>query len=411
MTATTDPAGPAMLPGPGFLDRVILALYARTTLPPADRPLHLGRLLVAETPAACAQVLDSPALFAKNFALVAAFGPSRFNRNGPEWEAMRPRTQRAYARAGRPVTHAPVAAIYAAELDQAPPTAAGIEAALARAALRVFFGAFDLSPDVAPFLLHFARLRRIAARLQALSWLGAEPAVRAGIATKAAAALSDFARACADQPTVMGLIHGLAAEDPPLPLPDMLADFMTNMFAGIETTTAALGWMIDSLGRNPALQDALRDEAAFGQGALLSGFRDECLRVFPPIPFVVRQATQPVTLGPHRLGTGDLVLLSLVGLHRDPASWQEPLAFHARRAEFAPGAPASPAFRPFLSGPRACGGRRIAEIELTEALRLLVTRFRFASPPQDPGFDYSLAFRPQLTPAHQVQPLSGPTVA
>jgi cytochrome P450 len=55
-----------------------------------------------------------------------------------------------------------------------------------------------------------------------------------------------------------------------------------------------------------------------------------------------------------------------------------------------------------LSGPRACGGRRIAEMELTAALQLLVTGFRFESPSADPAFSYALAFRPRFTPGHQV---------
>ena len=368
----------------------------------------MGSVLVIEGPDEAALILDQPALFAKNFALVAAFGPSRFNRNGPEWEALRPRTQRAYARAGRPVAEARIAAIYDEELGHACRSragleAAGLEAALARAALRVFFDAFGLAPDVAPFLAHFAQLRVIAARLQHLSWAGAEPPVRAGIATRAARALADFAKAAADQPEVMALITRLAAEAPAVPVEDMLADFMTNMFAGIETTTAALGWMIDSLGRNAALQAALRADVTTGQAAAPGSFRDECLRVFAPIPFVVRQATAATTLGRHRLEQGELVLLSLVGLHRDPGAFSDPLAFHAMRPEFQPGAPPNPAFRPFLSGPRACGGRRIAEMELTAGLRVLLTRFRFVSPPEDPGFDYALAFRPRLTPRHRIE--------
>jgi cytochrome P450 len=397
----------AQQPAPlDILNRVVLELFSRTTLAPAARPERLGTLLVIETPDEAAQVLDHPALFHKNFALVAAFGPSRFNQNGPVWETLRPRTQRAYARAGRPVQHQRIARIYDDELAAAAPSAAGIEAALARAALRVFFDAFGLAPDVGPFLAHFARLRRIAADLQRKSWQGTAPEEGRQITALAAAALADYSRAVAAEPRVSALIDRLAAETPALARGDMLADFMTNMFAGIETTTAALGWMIDCLGRNGSLQDALRAEARAGGGPLLRSFRDECLRVFSPIPFVVREAAADVTLGRHRLREGELVLLSLVGLHRDPASWVDPLAFHAARVEFAPDAAPNPAFRPFLSGPRACGGRRIAEMELTEALRLLLLRFRLTSPEADPAFDYALAFRPRLTPRHRAEPLA-----
>ncbi|MBA3910932.1 MAG: hypothetical protein C0524_13920 [Rhodobacter sp.] len=412
---TADATSPGPSPGVSttdFLDAVVLALFARTRIPACDRPARLGRLLVVETPAEAAQILDQPELFAKNFALVAAFGPSRFNQNGAAWKGLRPRTQRAYARAGRPVMQAEIAAIYADELARAVPDAtpgaAQIETVLARAALRIFFAAFGLQPDVAPFLAHFGQLRQTVAELQRLSWNGASTANRDEIRGRAARPLQDFIAACEAQPEVNATITRLAAEAPALPLRAMAADFMTNMFAGIETTTASLAWMIDAIGRNATLQDALRDEARDpeGQGSLLASFRDECLRVFAPIPFVVREATADTRLGHHDLTKGDLVLLSLVGLHRDAGSWTDPLAFHAARAEFAPGAPPNPAFRPFLSGPRACGGRRIAEMELTAALRLLVCHFRFESPAEDPAFSYALAFRPKLGRGHRITRLT-----
>lgn len=387
-----------------FLNDVVLALFARSRQPPLDRPARLGTLVVAETPEEAALILDTPDLFLKNFALVAAFGPSRFNQNGTAWAALRPRTQRAYARAGRPVMAGDTTRLYAEELASTPLDARGIETALARAALRVFFAAFGLAPDVSPFLSHFIGLRRVVAELQHLSWLGGAAVDVTAIRDRAAEATHLFAATCAAQPPVLALVESLAAQSPPVPLQAMLADFMTNMFAGIETTTASLAWMIDAMGRNQALQDALRREALGEAGPLLASFRDECLRVFAPIPFVVREVSTATALGRHHLQPGALVLLSLVGLHRDPGSWTDPQEFHAARAEFAPGAPPNPAFRPFLSGPRACGGRRIAEMELDAALRLLLARFRFSSPLADPAFTYALAFRPVLTPGHQLVP-------
>lgn len=396
-----------MVSSENFLNGVVLALFARSRQLPCDRPDRIGALTVAETPEEAAQILNSPDLFAKNFALVAAFGPSRFNQNGAEWAALRPRTQRAYARAGRPVMETEIAHLYDAELARAAPDAAGIEAALARAALRVFFLAFGLAPDVDPFLSHFAHLRRVVAELQHISWQGGAAEDISAVQARATEATRHFAAVCAAQPPVLAAVTRLAGLSPTVPLEVMLADFMTNMFAGIETTTASLAWMIDAVGRNDALQDALRHQAGVtgGPTPLLASFRNECLRVFTPIPFVVRQATAATRLGRHQLQPGTLVMLSLIGLHRDPGSWSSPQEFHAARAEFAPGAPPNPAFRPFLSGPRACGGRRIAEMEISAALRLLVTRFRFRSPTNDPAFTYALAFRPALTQQHLIDPL------
>ena len=412
---TPDPDGPAASCSPdasgdikaatSLLNTTILALFARANLPPASRPDRLGRLLVVETPEDVNHILDAPDRFEKNFALVAAFGPSRFNLNGAAWADLRGRTQRHYARGGRPAMQGGIAAIYREELDALPtPTATDLEQALARAALRVFFHAFGLAPDVTPFLAQFARLRVAAALLQYYSWDGSNAAARDATERLAHHLRADFMDTCAADPAVLALVRTLASQPPAIPLEDAMADLMTNMFAGIETTTASLSWMIDSLGRNQALQDHLRADVGTG-AAMLTRFRNECLRVFPPIPFVVRSVVADTRLGTRDLAAGDLLLISLVGLHRDPGAWSAPGRFHATRPEFAPDAAPNPAFRPFLSGPRACGGRRIAEIEMTEALRHLLTSFRLESPPADPAFAYGLAFRPVLTPGHLVQRL------
>jgi len=385
-----------------FLNGLVLTLLARSRQDPVDRPARLGNLLVADTPDEAEVILDAPDLYAKNFGLLTALGPSRITQNGAAWTALRPRTQQAYARAGRPVMEPGVRQIYDEELARAAPDARGIETALSRAALRVFFAAFGLAPDIGPFLAHFFGLRRVVAELQYVSSDGGTEIDIASGRTKGAEMIRQFTAACTAEPPVLAAIQRLAAQSPTVPLPAMLADFMTNMYAAIESTSANLAWMVDAMGRNESLQDALRQEALDGEGSLLASFRDECLRVFTPVPFVIREVTVATRLGRHELQPGNLVLLSIVGLHRTPEFWTNPHEFHAARAEFAPGAPPNPAFRPFLSGPRACGGRRIAEMELTVALRLLVTRFRFASPEAFPAFTYAIAFRPVLTPEHRV---------
>jgi cytochrome P450 len=389
-----------------ILTQLIVELFRRTRLDPGARDPRIGKAFVVDTPTEAAQVLDNPDLFAKDFALLSAFGPSRFNLNGDTWRKLRPRTQRVYAQMGRPLMQAEVTRIYAAALDRTAPDAVSLEDALSRAAITVFFAAFGVNPDVEPFLAHFAGFRDIAAELQQQSWRSSSQSERADAQARAAQTLVSFGSLITGQAPVAALVKRLADVEPAVPSEVMLSDFMTNLIAGIETTTAALGWMIDALGRNAALQAALRAEALESQteGALLASFRDECLRVFSPIPFVIRQVTAPVPLGSQQLDEGDLVLLSLIGLHRDAGSWDAPQEFHARRADFAPGAAPNPAFRPFLTGPRACGGRRIAEMELTAALVGLLQRFDFESPKEPTGFIYAVAFRPVLTPAHRVIP-------
>ncbi len=389
------------------LNRIVMELFLRTQHPVENRHEQIGRLWVVEDAARINEIFDKADVFHKNFGLVATLGASRFNLNGSRWLALRGKTQRHYAKAGRPSMRLPIADIYRQEIESlAAPDVGQVETALARAALRVFFMAFDLTPDVAPFLSLFAQLRGAAAILQYRSWnsVGETDEDRTFTLERAKHLTAQFQTVCASVPEVEALIRSLAAENPAVDLDVAMSDFMTNMFAGIETTTASLGWMIDCLGRNAEIQAKVRAEVLDGAGeTCLAAFRDECMRFFPPIPFVVREAAQDVTLGSWALKTGDQLLVSIVGLHRDPLHWTDPNGFHAARAEFTAGqGTASPSFRPFLSGPRACGGRRIAEMELTEALKILLRGFEFESPEADTGFQYSLAFRPTLTSGHKV---------
>ena len=84
-----------------------------------------------------------------------------------------------------------------------------------------------------------------------------------------------------------------------------------------------------------------------------------------------------------------------MGLHRHPDFWSDPNEFHAARNEFAAGQPTSIAFRPFLSGPRVCGGKRLAELEMLVALPEILRKWRIVSTLPDVSYDYALALRPR----------------
>jgi len=382
-----------------FLNGIILELFARAQMPAEHRAQRLGRLLVVECATEVNAILDLPEAFVKNFGLVAAFGPSRFNLNGERWMSSRARTQRHYAQAGRPHMRPAVGAIYHEEIESLKtPKIADLELALGRAALRVFFLAFGLRPDVEPFLQQFARLRSAAAILQFQSWNSVADLQSVELAPLAQAErlVQDFWSTCDAQPEVKALIESLATQSPDIQRNDMVSDFMTNMFAGIETTTASLAWMINGLARSAEVQARLHASVLAGTPDV-AAYRNETMRFFPAIPFVVREVAEKTAIGNRVFEVGDMIMISLIGFHRDDKMWSKPNEFHAARPEFmARSDAANEGFKPFLSGPRACGGRRIAESEIVEAFDLLVRTFSFENPERDTPFQYSLAFRPLL---------------
>ena len=380
-----------------FLDKLIVDLFQRLLIPFQERPKYIGKLFILEHADDINLVFNDPKSFEKDFALVAAVGQSRFNMNGSEWVKLRAKTQREYAKAGRPIKLNSYGEIYAQELLNIDVLDHNtMEQAITRSALRCFFSIFGIKENVSPYLEHFKNLRKMAETLQYQSWVKGRLSAdyikntESELSTLKLSIWEDFK----SNPAILSTIKKFANSGDKFDFETVQTDFLTNMFAGIETTTASLMWMIDSLSRNSDMQTALLTDLENDDQTRIDGFKNETMRFFPPIPFVVRKLTRPVEFSGVQLIAGDSVLLSLIGMHRDPNYWLEPHEFHAARPEFKND---SSAFKPFLSGPRACGGRRIAEMEINVALRILLRNFIFKNTGPETGFQYSLAFRPIFT--------------
>jgi cytochrome P450 len=158
-------------------------------------------------------------------------------------------------------------------------------------------------------------------------------------------------------------------------------------FAGHETTSTTASWCLMLLAAHPEWQSRARPEVqAACQGghppdaATLRTLKtvamvvQETLRLYPPAPFVTREALADVTLGGGGLtvprGTNIRVPVALA--HRDPASWG-PDAGRFDPGRFAGGV--SGACRPphmymsFGVGARNCAGQNLAATELTSSVR------------------------------------------
>jgi cytochrome P450 len=396
-----------------YLNEVVIELFGRTQRPVEERNDFLGKIFVVEKPDVANVVFQNHDLYVKNFGLVASFGASRFTLNGATWAHFREKSQKHLAKAGRPAMIPEISKIYGEEIGfHDTLEIAELERSIGRAALRVFLKAFGIDIDVTPFLDIFQKLRAASAMLQYTSWSGTNTANQDPdmIVLLARQMCFDFWAICQQFPELEALIRSMSDGRTDQDLEDSVSDFMTNMFAGIETTTASLGWMIDCLSKGPEVQEKLRQDVLAAEGKTpdsVKVFRDEVMRFFPPIPFVVRELAEDATLGGQDLNKGDVVVVSIVALHRDPDTWSDPNAFHAARSEFVEGSPAvTRAFKPFLTGPRMCGGRRLATLEIDEALRILLTRYKFANSAKDTAFQYALAFCPLLNNSLQIRAIS-----
>lgn len=190
-----------------------------------------------------------------------------------------------------------------------------------------------------------------------------------------------------------------------------LRDEVVTLFvAGHETTAAALTWAFFLLSQHPEQEARLFAEAdALGRRPptyddlprlpyALQIFK-EAMRLYPPVPLISRQTTEPITLGGVEFPARVLFFVSPYTLHRNPAIWPDPERFAPER--FTPEAEAARhrhAYLPFGGGPRVCIGNHFALMEGTLLLTTLAQRFSFRLRP---------GFQPIPTPTPALRPENG----
>ena len=378
-----------------FLNGIVHRLYARAQANGAasgDRGMP-----VLDDPALVDEVLKSPDQFRKNYSLLSVLGSSRFTANGEEWQCRRNLTQASYAQAANSRNRSGIYAVYEAKLsgcESATPSA--IQRALLGAAITVFCRSLDCAVDTDALLGFFARVRPILKMAQYLSWVGAGDSERSRLVGQAKAALREYAAEVERSPDLVNLMNRFRQEADSIHGFSPHEELLMNFFAGIETSAATLGWAITCLGADRRVQDRILQEVTCAEEShpYLDCFLNETMRYFPAIPFVIREVASAVRLGDLDLPAGSLVLVSIIGVHHHRDYWKEPHIFDTARAQFLENTYDRRAFIPFLTGPRMCGGARLARLELTEGLKAFVRLFSIERHSEEFSFDYGLAMRP-----------------
>ncbi|MEP2642330.1 MULTISPECIES: cytochrome P450 [Roseobacteraceae] len=156
-------------------------------------------------------------------------------------------------------------------------------------------------------------------------------------------------------------------------VPEMVDQVAIFFLAGHETSASALAWALYLLALYPDWQDKVAAEARaadlseFSQMSRLRITRDvfrETLRLYPPVPMMVRQTTTPEVFRKRDVDPGAQVVISQWHLHRQNRLWDNPDGFDPARWHTENGAKcARDAYLPFSSGPRVCPGAGFAMIE------------------------------------------------
>jgi cytochrome P450 len=175
---------------------------------------------------------------------------------------------------------------------------------------------------------------------------------------------------------------------------ELVANLLTFITAGHETTAVALTWTLWLLAKDEAVQRRVYDEtmAVIGHGAVevdhidaLSFTRQvilEAMRLFPPVPLLSRMPKTAMQLGGLSITPPAWVGIPIFAVHRNALLWNNPHAFDPER--FSPdqaNGRSRYAHLPFGAGPRVCIGANFAMIEAVVILTTLVRAFRFQPVP------------------------------
>ncbi len=174
----------------------------------------------------------------------------------------------------------------------------------------------------------------------------------------------------------------------PFDTAEMVDQVAIFFLAGHETSASALAWALYLLATHPEAQTRVVAEAQtlserpdFSEMSKLRFTRDvfrEALRLYPPVPMMVRENIQPEVMRDRRVAPRAQIVLSPWHLHRHTKIWPNPDGFDPSRWQTEEGRVcARDGYMPFSAGPRVCTGAGFAMVEGVLLLALLLRQFRF----------------------------------
>jgi cytochrome P450 len=173
---------------------------------------------------------------------------------------------------------------------------------------------------------------------------------------------------------------------------EMVDQVAIFFLAGHETSASTLAWALYLMALYPEWQDRLAAEAQaiatcdFSVMSKLKLSRDvfrEALRLYPPVPMMVRENACPETMRNRTVRKGSQLVISPWHLHRHTRLWDNPDGFDPARWQTENGKTcAREAFIPFSAGARVCPGAGFAMIEGPLILSRILRDYRVTAGPE-----------------------------
>ncbi len=202
----------------------------------------------------------------------------------------------------------------------------------------------------------------------------------------------------ADRGDVLSLLLAARDEDGrPMTDEELRDELMTMLLAGHETTATSLAFTFDLLLHNPGVIGRLSDE--LDDGAFLEAVVRESLRLRPVIDAAERTLQAPRRIAGHELPAGIRVYPNIVAVHYREDLYPEATTFRPER--FLDGRTSTYTWLPFGGGIRRCIGAALAEVEIAEVVRVVLSRVKLRK--VGSGLDRVVMRGITLVPRHGVQ--------
>ncbi|KAH8289145.1 hypothetical protein KR054_001025 [Drosophila jambulina] len=180
-------------------------------------------------------------------------------------------------------------------------------------------------------------------------------------------------------------------KDQPLSRREIRDEVNTFVFAGVDTTTASMSFVLYALAKHPETQARLRKELkdadldSLNELPYLEAFIKEVLRMYTIVPTTGRQTTRTTVIGGRTYCAGITLWINMYGLAHDARYYPDPYAFQPERWLASDGAATPPpafSYIPFSGGPHVCIGRRYSLLLMKLLTARLVTEFDLLLKPE-----------------------------
>ncbi|MEO0637672.1 MAG: cytochrome P450 [Pseudomonadota bacterium] len=190
-----------------------------------------------------------------------------------------------------------------------------------------------------------------------------------------------------DRSMIHMLLDARTPDGEPLTRDAIVNEAATLFMAGYETTATTLAWAHYLLSADAASEARLHAELETVLGnrqptledvpklTFARAVIDETLRLYPPVPFLLRQAVSDDQIEDISIPAKSLVGVVPWLLHRNPELWDQPDAFVPDRFVGKSATPFS--YIPFAMGPRICAGVSFGITESVLCLAVFARHLQF----------------------------------